>query len=325
LVPNVELGAVELADDVKLSPKPLLPKPPNVEPEDNEGGAPNELPEELALELVAVVTGVVKLIPNGDVVAVLLPKILPVVTVFEADVVVGNALVNTEPNGLAGEVVEVPKIFAAGTVVVLLVLPKTLDAVVGVVILPKILVAGADVVRVPKGLVVGACVEMAMKGLAVGADVVVIVVPKMLVVEVDVVTPDGVVLGADVTAAELLLAGAPKNAFESDVVPEGTLPKSVVPAAGGGAVVVLPPNGIVEEGVDVKFNAVPPISGFEPNPVDMIGFVDGKVGWTRFESDETAGNELPKLDGVDDGAETAVVDATDVVDGLTKNEGLPGI
>ena len=275
LAPNVEVPpvavAAKLVGDAKFDPK-IVPFFPNVGLEANEGAAPNVLPKGVVLAVVVAVIVVLKLLPNGDVVVVLLPRPPPNVLVLEAEVVAGvGAFPNVVPNGLEDAGGGLPKILAAGATVVLL--------------LPKILFVGADVVIVlPKMLVIGA--DVVVTGIILNP------LPNGLGMEV-VDAPDALVLGTEVVVVELVLVVAPNplpNAFVGAAVEVAEPPKGIVP------VVEATPNGPVERLLNVKFNPLSPNTGFDPKPDEVIGFAAGEIEWADVETVETGNDGTPKPD-----------------------------
>ncbi len=278
-LPNVDVPAVDVAvdvaGDVGLNPKALLPKllvldvgaveetalnPPNSEPADIDGAAPNGV-------VLEVVVAVLKLLPNGDgdVAVVLLPNPPPNIPVLGAEVVaVLSALPKPLPNGLAGDVGEVPNILAVGA--------------------DDVVVAGVEPNPLPKGLGI--------------EDAGILNAP---------------VLGVEVVAVVVIAVPNPApNEVEVDAAEVAALPKN----GPVGVVVAVPPNGRLEEVVGVKPNAVPPNIGFEPKPVDIIGFDVGEVDWRDVIAVEAGDGGVPKADCIDDGVEITGVTAVVTEDWL---------
>jgi hypothetical protein len=207
---------------------------------------------------VPVVDVAVEVAANGEV----NPKpVLPNPPVLDVDVGAVEAAAPNPPNVVPVDVADVapnllPNGLALEVGVAVLKLPPNGDVVV--VLLPNPLpnepVLGAEVVAV----VVAPPPNPLPNGL--GTD--------------DVGMPNEPVLGAEVVAVDVAVVPNPlPNGVGVDAVEVEALPKSEPVFV----VVAILPNGMLEEVVGAKVNALPPNSGFEPNPVDIIGFVVGEV------------------------------------------------
>ncbi len=159
-----------------------------------------------------------------------------------------------------------------------------------------------------------------------GLEVVFVAAPNIPAVGADVVAavaagatnplPNG--LGTEVVAVVVVVApNPPPNEVGVGAVEVIALPKSEPVFAD----VAVLPNGIPEEVVDVKLNAVPPNIGLDPNEpklVGIIGFVVGEVDWTDVVTVEAGDKGAPNDDWIDDGVEitgVAVVAVIDVANG----------